>query len=127
MHERSLALALLEQVEAHAAAQGAMRVEEVCVQVGPLAGVEPLLLHSAFEQVADGSIAGSARLVIAEVSLVARCLDCETEFVVERFRFACPICSSSKTQLLQGDAVVLESIRIEDNAATAVTDVTGSL
>lgn len=121
MHERSLALALLNQVVAHAAAQGGVRVEEVRVQIGPLGGVEPLLLQSAFEEVALGSIAAGACLRIDEVPLVARCLDCEDEFVVERFRFHCPACSSGRTRLIQGDGVMLQSIRIVDDATAAVS------
>lgn len=114
MHERSLAAALLRQVETHATAQGALRVEEVCVQLGPLAGVEPLLLVMAFEQMAEGSIAAGAVLRLHEVPLVARCQDCGREFEVERFRFRCPVCSSGQTRLLQGDAVILESIKVVD-------------
>ena len=120
MHERSLAAALLKQVVAHAAAQGAIRVEQVRVQIGPLGGVEPLLLKIAFEELAEGSTAAGACLQIDEVPLVARCLDCEDEFVVERFRFRCPACSSDKTRLIQGDAVMLESIRIVDRVTAAV-------
>lgn len=117
MHERSLAAALVKQVVAHAIAEGALRVEEVCVQLGPLGGVEPLLLEPAFEQLADGTICAGAGLRIEEVPLVARCLDCEADFVVERFRFRCPACSSDKTQLLQGEAVILKSIGIVEGAA----------
>jgi hydrogenase nickel incorporation protein HypA/HybF len=119
MHERSLAAALLRQVEAHAAAQGALRVEEVCVKLGPLAGVEPLLLESAFGELAAGSIAAGAVLRFNEVPLVAGCRDCGREFEVERFRFRCPDCSSGKTTLLQGDSVILESINVVDEIEAA--------
>lgn len=121
MHERSLAAALLKQVETHAAAHGALRVEEVCVQLGPLAGVEPLLLGTAFEQLAAGSIAAGAILRLHEVPLVARCQDCDREFEVEGFRFHCPTCSSSRTQLIQGDAVILESIKVVDETDVALS------
>jgi hydrogenase nickel incorporation protein HypA/HybF len=116
VHERSLAATLLKQVEAHAAAHQAARVTEVCVRIGPLAGVEPQLLGSAFQELAEKSDAAGALLRLEEVALLARCLDCGHEFEVEEFRFACPVCASGSTHLLQGDAVVLESITVADTA-----------
>jgi hydrogenase nickel incorporation protein HypA/HybF len=125
MHERSLAKALLEQVEAHARAQGASRVTAVCVQLGPLAGVEPLLLASALEDGSAGTIAEGALIKLIEVPLVAKCLDCGRQFEVERFRFHCPACSSARTQLLQGDGVILESIVVLDEPVTTNTAAQG--
>ena len=48
MHELAVCQALLERVEAMAAARGARAVKRVTVRVGPLSGVEPQLLASAF-------------------------------------------------------------------------------
>ena len=62
MHEHSLVHALLEQVERLAGEQGAGEVEEVRVQLGPLSGVEPLLVKTAFEMLAPATIAGQALL-----------------------------------------------------------------
>jgi hydrogenase nickel incorporation protein HypA/HybF len=82
--------------------------------MGPLAGVEALLLESAFNDLAAGSIAAGAVLRFNAVRLLAGCLDCGREFEVERFCFRCPDCSSGRTTLLQGDSVILESIDLVD-------------
>lgn len=119
MHERSLATALVNQVVEHARARRATRVTEVQIQLGPLSGVEPLLLASAFQELALMDLLAGAVLRIAEVPLVARCDDCNREFEVQRFRFRCPGCSSGHTRVLQGDGVVLENIVIVDESFTA--------
>ena len=122
MHERSIAMALLKQVEACVAAEGAARVAEIHVQLGPLAGVEPLLLRGAFEEVARKSIAAGAVLRLEEVALTARCLDCDSAFEVLQFRFRCPNCSSGKIRVIQGESVMLESIQVVDCAAAVAEE-----
>jgi hydrogenase nickel incorporation protein HypA/HybF len=97
MHELSLVKALLRQVGQVAAENGAASVEEIRVQTGPLAGVEPLLLQ---------------RLVIQEVPLEARCQACRQQFEIIEFQFVCPVCKSRNAEITRGDALVLESVAI---------------
>ena len=52
MHEHSLVRSLLDQVEQLRRENGAVSVDVVTVEIGPLSGVEPDLIHSAFEQLA---------------------------------------------------------------------------
>ena len=120
MHEHSLVHALLEQVERLAGEQGAGEVEEVRVQLGPLSGVEPLLVQSAFEMLAPATIAGQARLVIDEGPLLGQCAHCRHRFEIIDFKFLCPICDSRNIEIKAGDGFVLESITVHRDLLTGV-------
>lgn len=112
MHEVSLVRLLLSQVAAVAAEHGGARVEEFLIEIGPLAGVEPLLVRSAYELLTAGSADPQARLVINEVPLESDCERCRRAFVVDRFRFICPQCGSSKVRVVRGDGCRLVSVTI---------------
>lgn len=118
MHERSLMRALLRQVESLVEEHDGTGVDEIRVQLGPLSGVEPLLLASAFDELSGDGIARGARLSINEVPLAARCLDCGLDFELDAARFRCPVCTSGRTRIKQGDGLVLESVTIVANEQT---------
>lgn len=110
MHERSLVKALLDQVAALARTEVASQVIEVRVRVGPLAGVEPLLLRRAFADMATGALFDSTQLVVSEVPLQAHCRACDAQFNIVNFRFLCARCGSRDVDTTDGDAVILESV-----------------
>lgn len=112
MHEATLAKALLQQATRMAEDHGGALLE-VRVQVGPLAGVEPMLLESAFiQRVAD---AGGLlpRLVIDPTSLLIQCRDCDTESELAGFDFHCPCCKSRSVRVVRGDELQLVSVTID--------------
>ena len=94
MHEFSLVRSLLEQVERIVTEQGGRAAVEVRVEIGPLSGVEPLLVKEAFSQ-----LSVDTTLIIDEVPLMASCHSCAREFELKEFRFACPHCSSRETSI----------------------------
>jgi hydrogenase nickel incorporation protein HypA/HybF len=108
MHEASLVKALLEQVDRLVSEHDAAAIEEVRVRIGPLSGVEPLLVTAAFERLAPAG----AILVVDEVPLTARCRDCDELFELTQFRFRCPQCESTDVDVIEGDVFMLESITI---------------
>lgn len=113
MHEVSLVRSLLAQVGRIVASQGGGAVRMIRLQCGPLSGVEPALVSSAFELLRVESDFADASLSIDEVPLEALCHQCRAVFMPERFRFACPRCGSQDTDVIQGDAMILESIELE--------------
>lgn len=113
MHEFSLVRSLLDQVDQVVAEHGGRVAVEICVELGPLSGVEPVLVKSAFEQLADSSSARGAMLRIDEVPLTAKCSACDTEFEIIDFRFQCPACGSRDTQTTRGDTFRLMSVTTE--------------
>lgn len=112
MHEQSLVSALLAQVRQIAADHEADVVDEVVVEVGLLAGVEPLLMASAFERLATGTMFGKARLKIEQPALELRCRDCDWAFEVSDFALACPRCESGRTSVIRGDGLILRTVTL---------------
>ena len=114
MHEISLVRALVMQAAQVAAANGGGTIQTVCVRVGPLSGVEPALLVSAFEALRHGTTLSRATLEVEQVTLKARCRTCGASFEPVNFRFRCSSCGGSETEVTQGDGVVLESITLDE-------------
>jgi hydrogenase nickel incorporation protein HypA/HybF len=112
VHEHSLVRSLLSQVEQLAADHGATAVEEIVVAVGALAGVEPLLLASAFEQLASDKWFHHTKLSVEREPLALVCEDCGATFEPDGFAFACRSCSSKETRVLRGEGVVLRNVAL---------------
>ena len=92
----------------------ATRVTEVHIEVGPLSGVEPLLLHSAFDLLVLDSAMQDAQLVIDEVPLRARCEACDFEFEIVDFDFRCPTCRGN-VKTISGDEFQLVSVSLSES------------
>ncbi len=115
MHEASLVRTLLHKVSDLLTEHQGDCVETITVELGPLSGVEPLLVQSAFEQLAPQSPVAGAQLVINEVALGAKCRQCHVDFEVQRFKFLCPTCGSNDVQVVRGDEFRLLSITIKQS------------
>ncbi len=121
MHEQSLVRNLLSQVDEIRRKHDAQRVTEVRVGVGPLSGVEPLLLASAFDLLKSGTAAASAVLIVDEASLLAKCDACDCDFEIEGFRFRCPTCNGS-VKVVSGNQCQLVSVDVSKERNTAGSD-----
>lgn len=115
MHEFSLVRSLIRQVESILADEGG-RATEIEVSMGKLSGVEPMLVQSAFAQLAPASQLGEANLRIVETELMAVCRQCHREFEVQSFRFQCPECAGRTVDVTRGDEFRLVSISVGEHA-----------
>ena len=118
MHELAICQALLDEVERVARAQQAERVAAVRVRCGALAGVEPELLHRAYEVARAGTLAEHAALTIEESPVRVYCPRCESESAAPVQRLVCPTCGEWRTKVIAGDELLLMSVElITANAA----------
>ncbi len=117
MHETSLVRSLLNQVEQLRAEHGGTCVTQVEVEIGPLSGVEPLLVREAFERLVQNTAFRDTDLMIQEVPLRATCVDCQAEFVLDAFRFECPNCQSTPVRVTAGDAFRLLNVTLETTSS----------
>ena len=115
MHEASLVRTLLRKVTDLLAEHQGDSVETIIVELGPLSGVEPLLVQSAFDQLVSQSPLAGAQLMINEIPLEAKCRECQALFEVESFRFLCPTCGATNVQVVRGDEFRLLSITIQQS------------
>jgi hydrogenase nickel incorporation protein HypA/HybF len=111
MHEYSLVMAMMKQVQHHAALHHATKIHRLFVRIGQHAGVERELFGTAFEIVRRGTICADAELVMVREATEWACPSCgqriETGDVL-----VCPHCEWP-AQLAGGDALVLERIEME--------------
>jgi hydrogenase nickel incorporation protein HypA/HybF len=110
VHERSLVKRLLEQAREIADANGGGRIEEIRIRLGPMSGVEPLLVTTAFDDLAATAKFTTAKLLVEYVELEARCRSCTALFGPVDFVFVCPMCGAPDTEITRGGDVILESI-----------------
>lgn len=120
MHEMSLAMAVVDQVEETGRANGETGVEQVRLQVGELAGVVPEALHFCFELACAGGLLEGAELVTEPVAARARCAACPLEWATGMPpQLCCPQCDRPTSELLSGRELHITGVRWSDAPAPA--------
>jgi hydrogenase nickel incorporation protein HypA/HybF len=123
MHELSVCQAIIGEVQALAAARGAVFVSDIHLRVGPLSGVESPLLRNAFPFASAGTVAANAELHISDMPVRVRCRHCAVESETPPNRLLCSSCSSWQTELLSGDELLLERVEMRCTGEEVGTDV----
>ncbi len=113
MHETSLVRSLLNQVEHIRATNNGTTVNQIEVEIGPLSGVEPLLVREAFGILVGHTNWPAAEIVIREIPLEACCRECRSNFNLVAFRFECPDCGSRSVKVTHGAAFRLLNVTLE--------------
>jgi len=112
VHELSLCQNLIDQLTALVRQHGAMAVSRVEVQAGPLSGVEPQLLETAFLLAREGTVADTAELVIESPPSRVECADCGAGCVVPTNDLTCTRCGSTDTTLVSGHELILARVEL---------------
>ncbi|MGW3497629.1 hydrogenase maturation nickel metallochaperone HypA/HybF [Streptomyces sp. NPDC001020] len=121
MHEMSIALAVIGQVEEAAErAGGVTAVRSVRLQVGELAGVVPDALSFCFELACVGTVLEGAELITDPVPGRAHCAACAHEWPVGMPPLlSCPRCGADTADLLTGRELQILSVHWEDGPTHA--------
>lgn len=112
MHELSVCLSLLQQVESIARQHNAATVDQVYLKVGPLSGVEPELLRKAYPLAVAGTVAEKAELFIEYGEITVACTECGAESPAKPNRLLCAACGDFRTRLKSGDEMILQRIEL---------------
>ena len=110
MHEMSIAVALVEQLESLAVENDATRIEEVAVRAGAMRGIVPEALDMAFEAAAEGTVADGAKIVLEVVPTVAKCRVCGVRFEPEINSFLCARCGEADVEIVEGNEILIISV-----------------
>jgi hydrogenase nickel incorporation protein HypA/HybF len=111
VHELSLASAVIDTVERHAAGR---RVTAVHLRVGHLRQVVPSSLEFYFEHVARGTVCEGARLEQELVPARLRC-GCGHEWDLDGLAvFRCPVCAGADAGVVSGEEFLVESIDVTE-------------
>jgi hydrogenase nickel incorporation protein HypA/HybF len=114
MHELSIADAVMQIVDRHAAGRRVSRVE---LRVGHLRQVVPSALEFAWQLVADGTCAEGAELEMEEVPATVRCASCAGESELRAFPARCERCGALDVEVTGGDELLVEALEIEEEEA----------
>ncbi len=118
MHEMSIALEVVGQVEAAARPEGVEGVESVELRVGELAGVVPDALSFCFTLACEDTVLQGARLHTEFVPGRARCAPCAHEWPTGMPpQLCCPRCDKGTSRLLSGRELQIVSVRWADPPA----------
>ncbi|RCV86006.1 hydrogenase maturation nickel metallochaperone HypA [Vreelandella rituensis] len=120
MHELSLCRSLLRQILEVAEQHRVLAVTVVRLQVGPLSGVEPELLKTAFPLAAAGTLAESAKLNLTATCIEVYCGSCKKRSRAASNQLSCTSCGSCSTQLVSGDELILESVELTLDELSAI-------
>src|SRR5271166_6967264 len=112
MHELTICQALISQVEGIAGPRKAW-VRRVRVGIGPLSGVEPQLLLTAYPLACAGTRAEGSHLAIERTDVRVRCRSCGAETIAAANRLLCGSCGDWHTDLLAGDELLLLRVELE--------------
>jgi len=112
MHELSVCLALMSQVNRIAAEHEAGRVEKIVLRIGPLSGIEAALLKNAFPLASAGTVAEDAELVIDHSPVLVECTICHATSEVAPNRLLCGACGDFRTRVTSGEEMTLVSLEL---------------
>ena len=91
---------------------GVEKLEAVNVAVGKLSAVVPHSLSFCWRVLTEETDMENVRLVIREVPLGFRCMDCMHQFTAEEMVFTCPKCGADGPMLTTGRDMNIESIEV---------------
>ena len=112
MHELSVCLSLLQQLQTIAEQRNASAVERVYLKIGPLSGIEPHLLRQAYPLAVAGTVAENAELVIEAAEVIVTCTQCGSESKVLPNRLLCADCGDFRTRVISGDEMILQRLEL---------------
>ena len=115
MHELAICQSLMEQVENIALERNAQSVTLIVIAIGPLSGVEAPLLKNAYPLACVGTVAEDAELVIDQLPIRVKCMQCGSESEALPNKLICKKCGDWRTELLSGDEMILMSVELKKN------------
>ena len=112
MHELSLAMALVEQVEEAATKALATKVLQINLSLGEWSGVDRDSFEFCFPLAAQNSIMEGAKLAIEMVPLTVKCNNCLAETKPTEVLVACGQCGSAAVTVIKGREFTVSSLEV---------------
>jgi hydrogenase nickel incorporation protein HypA/HybF len=112
MHELSIALSMIEQIEFEAERHGGGSVETVYVRIGVLSGVDIQALSFAYEIARAGTSVAGSRLEIETVPLSVYCPQCRATHSPDAQQITCPHCLTTPQEILAGRELEIKALEL---------------
>lgn len=112
MHELSIALSMIDEIEDQAERHGGGVIEAVYVRLGVLSGVDPQALRFAYELACEGTPLARSRLEIESVALLVYCPGCSTTHTPDIQHLVCPRCLTPEQKILEGREIEIRALEL---------------
>jgi len=112
MHELSIALGIVKIAEDETAKANAKQVTKIELEIGVLAGVELESLNFVWESAVKRTVLEDAEKVIDVVEGRGKCVDCDTEFNMEKIYDCCSNCGSNFKGILKGKELRVKALEV---------------
>lgn len=115
VHEVSVALAMIDELQKIAERNGAKKILHVRLKIGRMSGIVVDSLKFAFDAVKlEQPLTASAEIMIDEVPLIYKCNECGRSFETDSLYFpSCTECGSYNLTVLSGEEQHIENVEIE--------------
>jgi len=113
MHEMSIAVELLRELESLVETNNVTRVAEFTVSAGQLRGIVPEALEMAFASLSEDTCAADAKLYLESVPTIAKCRQCNNRFEPGEDYYLCPKCNQADVEIVEGNDIILKSVVCE--------------
>ena len=111
MHEASIAQSLLGIVQRAVEKTEVRKIVQIEISIGRLKAIEPELLVSCFDFMAEETVCEGAELMINEIPISVSCEACGEISDVSGFRFRCGICDSGALKIIRGSELKVDRIQ----------------
>ena len=112
MHEMSIAMGIVKIAEDEMRKAKARKVERIELEIGTLAGIEFSALDFVWPAAVRDTVLEEAERKVEVIRGLARCMDCDTRFEVERLYDACPSCRSNLKHILRGKELRVKALEV---------------
>lgn len=112
MHELSIALSMIDQIEREAEKNGGGTVETVYVRIGVLSGVDLQALQFAYELACEGGQLQGSRLEIESVPLLVHCGHCNATHSPDPQNLLCPHCLTGEQEIMEGRELEVTALEL---------------
>ena len=113
MHELSIAVAVIELIEASAITKKFSRVKTIWLEIGKLSHIETEALEFCFDSVCRQTVAEGAALKIIEVAGLGHCSNCDLDVAIDQLYDPCPVCEGFSVIPNEGTEMRVKKLEVE--------------
>jgi len=113
MHELSLAMNMVEQLEGVMKRENASRLIKISVEIGALSGVEREPMEFCFPMASKGTILEGAEFHVEEVPLKVTCRECHESTYPDFPGLYCVACGDCGVDIVAGRDFKIKTIEVE--------------
>ncbi len=109
-------MSIVELAQDEVERRGSVRVEAIHLKLGPLSGVVPQALLSAYELACENTPLAGSKLIIETTPITVYCPACQAQRVLKSMQwFCCPECNTPTPEVVPGrelEMVALELLEV---------------